>query len=626
MKTYLLSSGFFVYHYFIFFFLTLLTLISLVFNKRKMKKILLATLIILFSIIGKAQTTTYYVSLTGNDTNDGLTEATAWRTITYAASSISPVNSGDTVYIKAGDYGLEDIFIKKNYAINSERISFIGYQNSPGDITDFGFTYGDDIDASIMPLINPNDRTIGEGITISDSYSITIKNIQIANSLSGITLWNSDFINSNIVLENIYIKNIGWEYASAISINKGDSNTIKNSLIVNATGAGMDIWGNNNLIENCKVYSNESQIVPDGSYTSMDYYIVLKGDSNTVTNCYAERDGDLEDVGHGLEIKENGENNLFVDCTVKNMISGCFSVRWSGVQNNEFRNCIALGGVSDDVSAFMVREGASFNTFNACISENCQAGVRYILSGEDEDYCGEYNRFNNCIIKNAEWAIDLNPYFYNSAPVNNNIMANCVIDTANYLFNCDRPNTGNQLINCIIKDVDDFLSGENSLYFDYSYCDFYNTGFTAPAGTGNISADPLFVDSTNDNFHLQNGSPCIDTGTATDAPNYDFEGTSRPQGAGYDIGAFEYSNTNSVVENTSFKLNIFPNPTKGKVFFSKLLLNRKYQIFSSLGIVVKSGKIIGDGMDLEELNTGIFMIKIEGNNTRETKLIKLIKE
>lgn len=57
-------------------------------------------------------------------------------------------------------------------------------------------------------------------------------------------------------------------------------------------------------------------------------------------------------------------------------------------------------------------------------------------------------------------------------------------------------------------------------------------------GEGNISQDPLFIG--NEDYHLQPGSPCIDAGT--DAGVYtDIDGDQRPQGAGFDIGADEYS-------------------------------------------------------------------------------------
>ncbi len=570
--------------------------------------------------------TIYYISTNGNDSNDGLSQVTTWRTLSYAVSDSSPVSSGDTVYIKAGDYGKEDIFIDKNYSPEDARISFIGYQNVPGDIDSISFNYGDKVNPNLMPLFNPKDRTIGEGINLSDIYSITFKNIQLANCLGGISIWNTTSINSNHILENIFLKDIGWDYSTAISIKEGNNNTIRNILIVNTTGAGMDIWGDNNQISNCNVYSNESQQIPDGTYTSMDYYIVLKGNNNTVSNCYAERDGDLEDVGHGFEIKESGENNLFENCTVKNMIAGCFSVRWAAVQNNEFRNCKAIGGVSTDVSAFMIREGASHNTFNSCISENCQAGIRFLLAGEDADFCGTNNKFNNCIIKNAEWAIDFNPYYYNSAPADSTSIVNCVIYNANYLYNCERPNKNNTLVNTIIDNVTNFATGSNTPNFTYQYCDFYTNGFALPSGQGNIDSNPIFTDEINGDFHLKTGSPCIDSGTSNNAPTTDFEGTLRPQGNGFDIGAYEYLSTNTINEKIIWESDIFPNPTKDVICFSGNNNYLKYQVFSIQGKFIKTASLKTNRIDLSDLKQGVYLVEINDLKSKNTKTFKVIKE
>jgi len=56
-----------------------------------------------------------------------------------------------------------------------------------------------------------------------------------------------------------------------------------------------------------------------------------------------------------------------------------------------------------------------------------------------------------------------------------------------------------------------------------------------------LSRDPLFLNADGFNFHLQNGSPAIDTGTASYAPSLDFDGKMRPQGDGFDIGVFEFT-------------------------------------------------------------------------------------
>lgn len=65
--------------------------------------------------------------------------------------------------------------------------------------------------------------------------------------------------------------------------------------------------------------------------------------------------------------------------------------------------------------------------------------------------------------------------------------------------------------------------------------------------SGNISADPLFLDQASRVYDLTAGSPAIDQGTATGAPSADFLGRTRPLdgdaagGAAFDIGAFEFS-------------------------------------------------------------------------------------
>jgi hypothetical protein len=56
------------------------------------------------------------------------------------------------------------------------------------------------------------------------------------------------------------------------------------------------------------------------------------------------------------------------------------------------------------------------------------------------------------------------------------------------------------------------------------------------------ATNPLFVDAANDNFQLLAGSPCRDAGTDLSASGLidDLLGVSRPQGAAYDIGAYEF--------------------------------------------------------------------------------------
>jgi hypothetical protein len=59
-----------------------------------------------------------------------------------------------------------------------------------------------------------------------------------------------------------------------------------------------------------------------------------------------------------------------------------------------------------------------------------------------------------------------------------------------------------------------------------------------------VKGEPMFVNPTFDedtaNYRLKTGSPAIDAGITTDAPEFDADGVTRPLGAAIDLGAYEY--------------------------------------------------------------------------------------
>jgi hypothetical protein len=77
----------------------------------------------------------------------------------------------------------------------------------------------------------------------------------------------------------------------------------------------------------------------------------------------------------------------------------------------------------------------------------------------------------------------------------------------------------------------------NNILYGNAINGIYNSGGT----TGyNLFSNPAFVDAPSGNFHLLAGSPAIDTGQTLTTVKTDFDGVPRPQGNGYDIGAYEY--------------------------------------------------------------------------------------
>jgi len=77
------------------------------------------------------------------------------------------------------------------------------------------------------------------------------------------------------------------------------------------------------------------------------------------------------------------------------------------------------------------------------------------------------------------------------------------------------------------------VTGDHNLVFE--------AGEPDPPGDHDIlGEDPLFLDPAADIYRLTAGSPAIDSGLEIPEVGADIEGTVRPQGAGWDIGAYEH--------------------------------------------------------------------------------------
>ncbi|MHC4154165.1 MAG: right-handed parallel beta-helix repeat-containing protein [Planctomycetota bacterium] len=101
--------------------------------------------------------------------------------------------------------------------------------------------------------------------------------------------------------------------------------------------------------------------------------------------------------------------------------------------------------------------------------------------------------------------------------------------------------SGAQVYNCILWG-DSAGGSDPEIYGDcvVSYSDV-QAGW---AGTGNIDADPCFVNPVGDDYHLSAGSPCIDAGDPVYSPapgDTDIDGEARVMGIRVDMGADEFT-------------------------------------------------------------------------------------
>ena len=152
-------------------------------------------------------------------------------------------------------------------------------------------------------------------------------------------------------------------------------------------------------------------------------------------------------------------------------------------------------------------------------------------------------------------------------------------------------------------------------------------------GIGNIDSYPMFVDTSNGDFHLMAGSPCIDTGDPG-AP-YD------PDGTVVDIGAFYFDQLVGIDDERMGRPEIFvlldnyPNPFNAATRISFVLpesQRAELTIFDLLGRMV--AKPI-DGhlqagrhelvFDASDLASGVYLYQLRAGDRTETRTMTLIK-
>lgn len=227
--------------------------------------------------------------------------------------------------------------------------------------------------------------------------------------------------------------------------------------------------------------------------------------------------------------------------------------------------------------------------------------------------------------------------------INNNIWGNIASDGAQiYLEIAD---TNPNFYNCNIEGGVAAFGGEGAAGFsgDYENC---------------IDSDPLFVDTSNEDFHLQDSSPCIGAGIEEIeingswyyAPEFDIEGNPRPDPVGSmpDMGAYEnpFGEPQVGIENCILKIEDlelinYPNPFNPSttIQFKTANLHElpQIEIYNLKGQKVKilpvsksqnhSVSVIWNGTDDDDkpVSSGIYFYKLKIGNFEQMNKCLLIK-
>ncbi len=160
-----------------------------------------------------------------------------------------------------------------------------------------------------------------------------------------------------------------------------------------------------------------------------------------------------------------------------------------------------------------------------------------------------------------------------------------------------------------------------------------NAFLMEPTDQVDVSADPLFIDPSDNDFRLQEGSPLINAGVAAGAPTLDLDGNARVGVP--DIGCYEFqmvSDTDDIAIDQSTKLLVLPNPARTD---AAVILDSEVQGVIAIELVNVQGQLLqqttqykGRGeetipLSVATLPAGVYLVRVhQAGVTYTTRFVK----
>ncbi len=419
--------------------------------------------------------TTYYVSTSGNDNNPG-TISSPWRTIQHSANSMS---AGDNVYVRGGTYN-EKITIS-NSGNSTNYITFLSY---PGEIS-----------------------------TID------------AKGAAGVGVWDAlvKITGSYITFQNFNVINSGW---AGIYVQSTNSVTVQGNYIAETYSSGIIVGGagpGNRESSNIKILNNELYHTSGYASDTQESISIQYG-----VNGFEVAGNYLHDVGpggvngmEGIDAKNGAQNGIIHHNHLIRIPSVAIYVDAFGFYANNidvYDNLVEGGSSGISVSAEGGGTSDTVRIYNNIIKNTGIAGT--LLPAYDGSSGGTIKNItiiNNTYYGNTGsdggiWIGAWSPTYIQNLIIRNNIFSQ------NNPTQIKETNTGRH----------------SGITIDYN---LFN-GSGGALGSNIVTGDPLFINASNGDFHLQSSSPAIGKGTSTNSPPLDYDRKARPSPPS--IGAFEY--------------------------------------------------------------------------------------
>lgn len=471
---------------------------------------------------------TRYVSPAGHDAgNDCASAAMPCHTVQHAVEAAQP---GDEIRVAAGTYmgtmaaPASTGFYSATVVITKELSALLG-----GYSPDFT-TRQPEINETILSAAGALRQFVvflSEVNTVVDGFTMTGATGACPTDCAelqygGGAVWVRG--GAPTLSHNRIEGNRAYYYGGGIYVSRGASPIITANVIMSNTalyhvnggglGGGIAVRSASAAINGNQILANTADVEGGGIFVGWDATVTVA--SNTI----AHNRVISPTVGRGAGIRAIGDRTLV-------------SILYNEVYSNTIP---AFGGAGLDVGSSATVEGnhlhhnqgdavlvadstQSVTLTNNVIAHNSGAGLWMTNFSH-------VSIVNNTIVQNSRSGIDT--YVAETTPISPSVVTivNNIVVGNNW---CGVYLTNKRGGLTVMADYNDVV-GNNG-----TFCNLLPSSI----GTHNIAADPRFVDAPHGNLRLASGSPAIDAGTAEQAPARDKDGVARPQGRGFDMGAYE---------------------------------------------------------------------------------------